>query len=191
MSYVQFLCYWEVRPVSSSHRNGYRLSCQTAKLWSPADQNPSCPNDNFQCNKTGNLRINVTLQRVRVTTVVNKTKYYIFWVCVYSFRYPACNAHAPYCHLWPAPLHNIFPTLSHKRHDFRKKHKMCVLIFSTHFVWNISHSKNNLGRYYNIIINTRTSSCKYPSLLSDFNETWIFSIHFRKIRKFGFSWKSV
>jgi len=24
-------------------------------------------------------------------------------------RYPACNAHAPYCHLWPAPLYNIFP----------------------------------------------------------------------------------
>ena len=23
--------------------------------------------------------------------------------------YPACNAHAPYFHLWPAPLYNIFP----------------------------------------------------------------------------------
>ena len=37
-----------------------------------------------------------------------------------------------------------FPTLSHKRHDFREKvteHKMCVLIFCTTFVWNISHSK--------------------------------------------------
>ena len=40
-------------------------------------------------------------------------------------------------HLWPARLYNIFSTLSHKRHDFRKKvteHKMCVLIFSTTFV---------------------------------------------------------
>ena len=36
-------------------------------------------------------------------------KYYIFWVCVCSLRYPACNAHVPYCHLWPAPLYSIFP----------------------------------------------------------------------------------
>jgi hypothetical protein len=39
-----------------------------------------------------------------------------------------------------------FLTLSHKRHDFRKnvsEHKMCVLIFSTTFVYNISNSKKN------------------------------------------------
>jgi hypothetical protein len=32
-------------------------------------------------------------------------------VCMYvcSLSYPACNAHAPYCHLSPAPLYNIFP----------------------------------------------------------------------------------
>ena len=67
-------------------------------------------------------------------------------VCVCSLSYPACNAHAPYWHLWPATLYNIFSTLSHKRYDFRKKfaeHKMCALILrvSTKFVWNISHSK--------------------------------------------------
>ena len=27
----------------------------------------------------------------------------------FSLRYSVCNAHAPYCHLWPARLHNIFP----------------------------------------------------------------------------------
>jgi len=26
-------------------------------------------------------------------------KYYIFWVCICSLRYQACNVHAPYCHL--------------------------------------------------------------------------------------------
>jgi len=36
-------------------------------------------------------------------------KYYIFWVCVCSLRYPARKAHAPYCHLWRVPLYNIFP----------------------------------------------------------------------------------
>jgi len=30
-------------------------------------------------------------------------------VCFSSLRYRACNAHAPYCKLWPAPRWNIFP----------------------------------------------------------------------------------
>jgi hypothetical protein len=50
----------------------------------------------------------------------------------------------------PCPALQYFPTLSHKRHDFWEKateHKMCVLIFSTTCVWNISHSKKNWARY--------------------------------------------
>ena len=57
-------------------------------------------------------------------------------VCV-SFRYPACCVQSPCCHLRPAPVYNIFPTLSHKRYDFQEnvtEHKMCVMIFSTTFV---------------------------------------------------------
>jgi len=86
-------------------------------------------------------------------------------VCVCSLSYPACNAHAPFCHLWPAPLYPIFSTSSHQRHDFPggggegkiggveawrarvKWHKMCVLISPTSSVWNISHSKKNWARY--------------------------------------------
>ena len=44
-----------------------------------------------------------------------------------------------------------FSTLSHKRHDFHKnviEYKMCILIFPTAFVSNISHNKNNSQRYY-------------------------------------------
>jgi hypothetical protein len=43
-----------------------------------------------------------------------------------------------------------FSALSHKRNDFWKKfieYKMCVLIFCTNFVWNISNSKNNSASY--------------------------------------------
>jgi hypothetical protein len=44
-----------------------------------------------------------------------------------------------------------FSALSHKRYDFWTKvidHKMCVLILSTTFVRNISHSKKTSARYY-------------------------------------------
>jgi hypothetical protein len=54
---------------------------------------------------------------------------------------------------WPLRLYYIFFILSHRRHDFRDREREretdrrllninCVLIFSTTFVWNISHSKN-------------------------------------------------
>jgi len=35
-------------------------------------------------------------------------KYYILRVCVCSFSYPACIAHASYCRLWPVRPHTIF-----------------------------------------------------------------------------------
>jgi len=34
--------------------------------------------------------------------------YYVFWVCVCSRRYPACNAYGPYCHQWASRLYNYF-----------------------------------------------------------------------------------
>jgi len=33
--------------------------------------------------------------------------YHLFWVCVRSFRYPVCNAHARYCHLWRVRLYHV------------------------------------------------------------------------------------
>jgi hypothetical protein len=58
------------------------------------------------------------------------------------------------------------PTLSHKR-QFSKKiieHKMCILIFSTTFVRNISQSKKNSSEYYQkytyLFMWTSCYSCK-------------------------------
>jgi hypothetical protein len=82
-----------------------------------------------------------------------ENKHYIFWVCVCGFRYPACNAHAPYCHLWPHRLYDIFPhylindTIFEGGKKRVTERKMCVLIFSTTFVRNISHSMKNRARY--------------------------------------------
>ena len=84
-----------------------------------------------------------------------------------------------------------FSTLSHRRHDFRKEvaeHKMCVLILSTTFVWNISHSKKNLARYF---VMSKRRHVKYTLFLSGFNETLILLKDFWKKLKYQVSSKSV
>jgi len=50
--------------------------------------------------------------------------------------YPACNAHALYCQLFPSKLYIIFPHYLINGTIKKKviEHKMCVLIFSTTFV---------------------------------------------------------
>ena len=100
---------------------------------------------------------NATLKRVHESLLPWKSnKYYIF-VCVHACVCPgvwvcACaSVHVALLIQHATRMRHIvtssvapqdppnFSTLSHKRHDFRKKkkvtvHKMCVLIFSTAFV---------------------------------------------------------
>jgi hypothetical protein len=76
--------------------------------------------------------MHVTLRRVRVTTVAVE-KHYIFWACVCSLWYPACNAHAPHCHLSLVRFYNIFPHYLTNGMTFEKKKLLnikCVLRFS-------------------------------------------------------------
>jgi len=68
------------------------------------------------------------------------------------------------------------------------EYRTCILIFSTNFVWNISHSKGNWARYNK---NVCRSSCKVPVILSHFNDTWIFLTDLREIVKCQISLKSV
>jgi hypothetical protein len=88
-----------------------------------------------------------------------------------------------------------FSTFSHKRRDFRKEikvteHKMCALIFSTNFVWYISHCKNNSVRYNKYhICTTYRSPCIVTFILSHFNPE-LFRNIFRKIPKCHVSWNS-
>jgi hypothetical protein len=83
-----------------------------------------------------------------------------------------------------------FSTLANKRHDFRKKvskYKKWVLISSTNFVWNVTHIRR---KEQDMIKKVYWPSCKVILLLSDFNETWIFSKEFRKILKYQIPWES-
>jgi hypothetical protein len=73
-------------------------------------------NMDSDCNNTGNVRI--TLIRFHANIVAAEKQ---FWVCVCSFRYESCNAHAPYFHLWPVRLYNIFPHCLIKGAIFEKK----------------------------------------------------------------------
>jgi hypothetical protein len=51
--------------------------------------------------------------------------------------------------LVPARLHEIFPSylLNSMIFEMVIEHKICVLTFSTTFVWNISHYKKNWAKY--------------------------------------------
>jgi hypothetical protein len=83
---------------------------------------------------TVNVRVNVTLRRVRATIVAVEKQWLLYnlSVCICSLSYPACNAHAPYCYLWPVPLYNVFP--HYHINDTILERKMCCLIFSTTFI---------------------------------------------------------
>jgi len=80
--------------------------------------------------------------------------------CVYNFSYPACSAHAPYCHLCPVMQYNIFPHYLKNRTLFREKvlnikcvFEFCLRILSERFL-----ILRRIGR--DIITNVHRYLCK-------------------------------
>ena len=90
----------------------------------------------------------VTLWHICVI-VVSMRKQKVLYIRTYvcSVSYVPCTVH-DICGL-SGLLHSS--RLFHEQHKFWKEvteRKLCVLIFSTAFFWNISHSKKNSARYY-------------------------------------------
>jgi len=74
---------------------------------------------------------NITLRRARA--VEKRWVLHNLSVCICSVRYKACNEHAPYFHLWLAPLYNIFQPFLTNGTIFGKKKSLntkCVFWFS-------------------------------------------------------------
>ena len=119
--------------------------------------------------------------RATIFTVEEDNKYYTFLVCVCSLRYPTCNAHAPYCHLWPAPLYNIFPHYLINCTIFGKEKLLntkCVFWFSLQLLCETFLILRRTER--DMIKNVYWSYLKYLLFWFHFNETWIFSTDFGK-----------
>jgi hypothetical protein len=88
----------------------------------------------------------------------------MLWVCVCSLCYPAWNAHAPYCHLWPAWFYNNIPHYLTNGTIFGKH-----VMDTKYFVWFplqvLSDTFLILRRNeWDVIKNVYFSSCKIPAI---------------------------
>jgi hypothetical protein len=88
-----------------------------------------------------------------------------------------------YCRLWLVWLYHIFPHYLIKGTIFGKTllNLKCVFWFSLQLLSETFLILRRIQR--DMIIKAHRSSCKVPIVLSDFNETWMFSTDCRKILK--------
>jgi hypothetical protein len=114
-------------------------------------------------------------------------KHYIFWLCVCSLRYPACNTHVLYCHLRHVRLYNILPHYLIKGTIFeRKKKKLlsikCVFWFSLQLLSETFLILRKNEQY--MIKSVYWTSCKVPVDLQTINSS------LKDTVKKNYSWRS-
>jgi hypothetical protein len=112
----------------------------------------------------------------------------MFRECVCSLRYPAWNAHAPYCHMWHLRLYCIFPHYLINGTIFGKQllNMKCVFWFSLQLLPETFLIQEELSEIWSkMCIDLHV---KYPSFLSDFKETWIFRADFWTRIKYQILW---
>jgi len=99
---------------------------------------------------------------------------HILNMCVCNLRYPACKAHAPYCHPWPVRFYNIFPHYLINGTIFGKK------LLNTKFVFRFSfclkylmlrNERDKIKKYIGLHV-------MYSLLLSDLYENFNFRNRF-------------
>jgi hypothetical protein len=76
---------------------------------------------------TGNVPQRTIRRVLAAIDAVKINKYFIVWVGVYSIRFPASNAHAPYCLLWPVRFYHVFPNCLINRTIFEKSEAIFIL----------------------------------------------------------------
>jgi len=131
------------------------------------------PLHNTECGITRQVmyvRIDVTLRRFRapIVAAVKQSLLHTGYVRQYTY-----NARATLSSLVCLTLQSL-STLSHKRHDFRKKvvHKKFAFSFSPQLLCETFLVLR--GKGWHMIKNVCQSSRKVPEFLTDFNKTWIF-----------------
>jgi len=74
-----------------------------------------------------NYNVILSCFRANIVAIEKQEVIYILNVCICSLSYPACNAHAPYCHVWPAWLYSSFPHYLINGTIFEKKKFLDIL----------------------------------------------------------------
>ena len=112
-------------------------------------------------------------------------RYCILWVCVCSLSYPACNAHAPHCHLWPVWLTIYFqiisPTIFEETYWTQKGVSFPLQFMSETF----AHFKKNCVRYKQKCIGLNV---KYQLFLSNYKKNLNFDRFSKNVQ---ILWKTV
>jgi hypothetical protein len=101
-------------------------------------------------------------------------------MCICSLRYAACNAHPPYCHLWPEWHYTTLVHYFINSKIFRGKKLLnikCVFWFSLQL---LSVTFLTLGTEWDVIKNVFWTSCKVPIIVVRFKWNMNFRDRFLK-----------
>ena len=151
------LCQWKHSIDTIENRTRDLPTCSAVPQ--PTAPPAACPGHKIwpaiNVHKTGNM-YNVILRCVHLL-IFTVDKHQVLHIPsayrYYCLRYPAFKTQLFFATLWRLWLYRIFPHCLTNSTILGEiglimGYKMCFMIFSTNFVWNISHYKEDLVRYH-------------------------------------------